>query len=73
MMKSKPTTTCIAGIYSRLTTRLDYVHLAAGNMNFYVDEGGHSSNGKLVPAELLLLMAKYTLPFINKSVKSCSN
>jgi len=34
----------------------------------YVDKGGYSSNGKIIPAELLPLLAKYTLPF-NNSVK----
>jgi len=30
-----------------------------------LDKGGFSSNSKIVPAELLPLMAKYTLPFNN--------
>jgi len=41
------------------------------NSMLFVDKSGCSSIGKLVPAKLLPLMAKYTLPF-NKSVKSVS-
>jgi len=33
-----------------------------------VNKGGYSSNCKIVPAEFLHLMAKYTLPF-SKPVK----
>jgi len=40
--------------------------------NLYVDKGGNSSNCKIVPAELLPLIAKYTLPF-SKCVKSDHN
>jgi len=42
------------------------------NSMLYVDKGGYSFNGKIVPAVLLLLLAKYTLPF-NESVKSDYN
>ena len=39
------------------------------NSMLYVDKGGYSWNGKIVPAEIFPLMSKYTLPF-HKSVKS---
>jgi len=38
------------------------------NVIGYVDKGGYSSNSNIVSAELLPLMAKYTLPF-STSVK----
>ena len=50
---------------------LDYVHLVASNTNstLYVESGQSWMHSKIVPAGLLPLMAKYTLPF-NQSVKS---
>jgi len=37
-----------------------------------VDNGGFSSNSKLFPAELLLLMAKYTLPYFCGNIYTTS-
>jgi len=44
---------------------LDYDHLVASNTNstLHVESGQSWMHGKIVPAELLPLMAKYTLPF----------
>jgi len=54
-----------------------YAHAARAfrsqqNSTLYVDKYGCSSNCKIVPAELLPLMGKYTIPF-SKSVKSDHN
>jgi len=49
----------------------NFVYLTTSNTNstIHVGEGGYSVNSKLDPAELLLVIAKYLLPFY-KSVKS---
>ena len=53
---------------------LNYVHLAASNTNstLNVESGQRWMHSKIVPAEFLPLMARYTLPF-NKSIKSHYN
>ena len=43
---------------------LDQVHCSGSvtNSALYVDKAGYGSNGKIVPAKILLLAAKQTLP-----------
>jgi len=65
-VRAEPTNTHTAVIDTNHSTMFTLL------LEFNVEKGGNSSNCKIVPAELLPLMAKYTLPF-SKSVKSDRN
>jgi len=70
MVRAEPRNNRTAGIDTNHSTM--FMLLLELNVTVYVNKGGYSSNRKIVPAELLQLMAKYTLPF-SKPVKSDHN
>jgi len=70
MVRAEPRNNRTAGIDTNHSTM--FMLLLELNVTVHVNKGGYSSNCKIVPAELLQLMAKYTLPF-SKPVKSDHN
>jgi len=59
LLRAEPMTTYIAGIDTSHSTRFT-VLLVSHELSImkYVDKPGYSSNGKIVPADLLLLAAR---------------
>ena len=70
MVRVEPTNSRTAGIDTNHSTM--FTLLLELNVMQYVNKGRYSSNCKILPAEFLHFMAKYTLPF-GKPVKSDHN
>jgi len=73
MVRAEPPNIRTAGTGTNASTTFTFLRvIRTQHYMWSLDKGGYSSNIKIVPVELLSLMAKYTLPF-NKSVKSHYN
>jgi len=64
-VSGEPLNTRTAGTDIKTSTRFTLLLVIRTQHYLWLDKGGNSSNSKIVPAELLPLMAKYTLLLLN--------